>query len=72
MQAKKPRNPERSPCIGVCELDETTGWCRGCLRSGNEIAAWPAASLDLRRLILRRIETRREIAEVAAPAATSR
>lgn len=28
-----------SPCIGICELDEA-GLCRGCHRSGDEIAAW--------------------------------
>ena len=28
-----------SPCIGVCQLDED-GLCRGCHRSGEEIAAW--------------------------------
>lgn len=63
MRSEKPRDPERSPCIGVCELDPVTGWCRGCLRSGEEIAAWPAASRDLRRRILRQIETRRTSAE---------
>ena len=28
-----------SPCIGVCELDES-GYCVGCHRSGAEIAGW--------------------------------
>lgn len=28
-----------SPCIGLCELD-ADGLCRGCHRSGHEIAAW--------------------------------
>lgn len=28
-----------SPCIGVCELGED-GLCRGCRRSGQEIAQW--------------------------------
>ena len=31
--------PVLSPCIGICHLDET-GWCAGCLRSGDEIARW--------------------------------
>ena len=30
-----------SPCILVCQLDRATGWCLGCGRSGDEIAAWP-------------------------------
>lgn len=29
----------QSPCIGVCTLDDE-GLCDGCLRSGDEIAAW--------------------------------
>lgn len=29
-----------SPCTGVCKLDETTGWCLGCGRSGEEMDGW--------------------------------
>ena len=29
-----------TPCIGVCLIDETTGWCMGCGRNRNEIASW--------------------------------
>jgi predicted Fe-S protein YdhL (DUF1289 family) len=29
-----------SPCIDVCRMDETTGWCIGCARTLDEIAAW--------------------------------
>ena len=29
-----------SPCVGVCKLDDATGWCLGCARSGDEIAEW--------------------------------
>lgn len=36
-----------SPCTGVCTLDED-GLCRGCHRSGDEIAAWSAMSDDAR------------------------
>lgn len=32
--------PVPSPCIGVCRMDEHTGWCAGCLRTLDEIAAW--------------------------------
>ena len=28
-----------SPCINICSLDEQ-GYCRGCYRSREEIAAW--------------------------------
>jgi predicted Fe-S protein YdhL (DUF1289 family) len=33
-----------SPCVNVCRMNPATGWCEGCLRTLNEIAAW--ASLD--------------------------
>ncbi len=29
-----------SPCNGICVLDPTTGWCRGCLRTIEEITLW--------------------------------
>jgi predicted Fe-S protein YdhL (DUF1289 family) len=29
-----------SPCIGVCTMDASTGWCEGCLRTIEEIAGW--------------------------------
>ena len=29
-----------SPCVGLCRLDETTGFCLGCARTGEEIAGW--------------------------------
>lgn len=58
-----------SPCIGVCTLDAETGCCRGCLRTVEEIAAWPAADTETRLAILRRVEQRRRdgAGTVAAP-----
>lgn len=48
-----------SPCVGVCQLDEANGLCRGCGRTRDEVARWtkmtPAqqdavwAALDARR-----------------------
>ncbi|MEM6743230.1 MAG: DUF1289 domain-containing protein [Pseudomonadota bacterium] len=29
-----------SPCVGTCKLDDATGWCVGCARTGDEIAEW--------------------------------
>ena len=29
-----------SPCISVCRIDPATGWCLGCARTLDEIAAW--------------------------------
>lgn len=53
------QTPIPSPCVGVCELDLGSGLCRGCLRNGEEIAAWRDARDAERLEILRRIEARR-------------
>ena len=29
-----------SPCISVCKMDESTGFCLGCKRTSDEIAMW--------------------------------
>ena len=29
-----------SPCINICQLDDTTGICEGCGRTREEIASW--------------------------------
>jgi predicted Fe-S protein YdhL (DUF1289 family) len=33
-----------SPCVGVCKLDQVTGFCLGCGRTGDEIGAWISMS----------------------------
>lgn len=30
----------KSPCILVCQLDWSTGWCFGCGRTADEIQQW--------------------------------
>ena len=30
----------RSPCIGVCNMDDLTGFCQGCYRTIDEIKNW--------------------------------
>ncbi|MDE2368890.1 MAG: DUF1289 domain-containing protein [Burkholderiales bacterium] len=63
-----------SPCINVCRIDEASGWCVGCLRTIDEIAAWSQLSdADKRalrdRLGPRRLQWRRlQRATGAAPA----
>ena len=29
-----------SPCVGVCTMDEETGYCLGCYRTIEEIKGW--------------------------------
>jgi predicted Fe-S protein YdhL (DUF1289 family) len=43
-----PAPPEQgmlpSPCVGICRLDDATGWCLGCARDTNELASWRTLS----------------------------
>jgi len=48
-----------SPCVGICLLDPAIGYCRGCLRSVDEIAGWYEASTAEKRAILARLDQRR-------------
>ena len=40
MNSVVPIFQRHSPCIGVCRLDEASGLCLGCARTGAEIAGW--------------------------------
>jgi hypothetical protein len=51
-----------SPCVGICRLDPTTGLCLGCMRTGDEIAAWPGASHVQRLQIVEQLRARRRAA----------
>jgi len=35
-----------SPCVSVCQMDEASGWCVGCLRTLDEIAFWSVLDFD--------------------------
>jgi predicted Fe-S protein YdhL (DUF1289 family) len=59
-----------SPCVGVCTLDAGTGWCEGCLRTIDEIAAWGALDERARREIWKRLPTRRRERDEAKPEAS--
>ncbi len=30
----------QSPCVGVCSIDEASGFCHGCYRTIEEIKGW--------------------------------
>jgi predicted Fe-S protein YdhL (DUF1289 family) len=30
----------KSPCISICRMEESTGYCLGCGRTSHEIANW--------------------------------
>jgi len=49
-----------SPCTDVCRIDAASGWCEGCLRSIDEIAAWGALDDRARREVWKRLPGRRQ------------
>lgn len=53
----------QTPCVGLCALDRTTGQCRGCHRTRDEIAVWGGADDALRLEILKRLPPRKRIYE---------
>ncbi|KWT91714.1 MULTISPECIES: DUF1289 domain-containing protein [unclassified Variovorax] len=47
-----------SPCISVCRMDPASGFCEGCLRTIDEIAAWSGMDDATKRRVWRAIELR--------------
>jgi len=54
--------PEKvpSPCINICALDEQTGFCKGCMRSTDEIAHWLYYSDEEKREVLAKLALRKQ------------
>lgn len=38
--SKNTQEKVESPCIGVCSMDDVTGYCYGCYRTVDEIKGW--------------------------------
>ena len=49
----------QSPCVHVCQMDDASGWCRGCLRTLDEIAFWSVLEDDDKRGVLAELPGRR-------------
>lgn len=47
-----------SPCILVCSIDETTGYCFGCGRTRAEIGAWLTMTPQARRAVMAELPAR--------------
>lgn len=65
-----PRAGVPSPCTNVCRIDAATGWCEGCMRTVDEIAAWSSLDDAAKRAVWARLPLRR--AQLAAPPAHAR
>ncbi len=53
--------PAPSPCVSVCQMNEDTGWCEGCLRTIDEIMDWGALGEPAKRAIWRHLAQRAEV-----------
>ena len=47
-----------SPCVGVCNIDATNGFCQGCYRTVDEIKAWFEMSQTEKKQLILRLEER--------------
>jgi predicted Fe-S protein YdhL (DUF1289 family) len=52
-----------SPCVSVCVMDPDSGYCRGCYRSLDEIAAWITLDGEARLAVWDAIAERRKTLE---------
>jgi len=48
-----------SPCISVCEIDAASGFCVGCLRTLDEIAAWSLLDASEKRAVIAALPDRK-------------
>ena len=55
-----------SPCINVCVMDAASGFCIGCWRTLDEIAAWSGLDAAAKRAVLAAIRKRRARAAASA------
>ncbi|MFZ1568200.1 MAG: DUF1289 domain-containing protein [Thiolinea sp.] len=51
-------NTVPSPCIGVCWLNDQSGLCEGCLRTGDEIRDWMIMTGEQKLQLLQVLEQR--------------
>ena len=50
----------KSPCILVCSIDRTTGWCFGCGRTPDEIGYWLGFTDAQREAVMAELPARLE------------
>lgn len=47
-----------SPCMSLCELDETGKYCLGCKRTDAEVFSWMTYSVEERKQIMKELKER--------------
>jgi predicted Fe-S protein YdhL (DUF1289 family) len=53
-------NSVPSPCISVCQMEESTGLCLGCRRTIDEIRDWIVLLPEEKQAVLARIADRKQ------------
>lgn len=54
------REPVPSPCVSVCRMNDALGFCEGCLRTLDEIAAWSVMDDAQKQAVWQLLAQRRE------------
>ena len=49
-----------SPCVNICRMNETSGYCEGCRRSLDEIACWSIFTPAEKRAVLALLPARNQ------------
>jgi uncharacterized protein len=52
----------QSPCIGVCSMNDSTGFCLGCYRTIEEIQGWWDFSFEKKSDVIKKTLVRQEAA----------
>ena len=52
-----------SPCVSICEMSPHNGFCVGCYRTLDEIAAWSVLDAAAKRAIVDALPARRATAQ---------
>ena len=65
--ASGPSATVASPCISLCQMHQATGWCRGCLRTLDEIACWGGLDDAGKHAVLHSLRARRQVWRALSP-----
>ncbi len=61
----KPGQTVPSPCVNVCSMSPTSGWCEGCWRTIDEIRVWGKSDDAGKLAIWTEVEARQRAAGLA-------
>ena len=61
-------SPVPSPCNSICAIDQVTGYCAGCFRTLDEVAAWSVLDDSEKRAVWSSLPGRRAACAVGSEA----